>query len=251
MPELADALAQEISARAPFREISAAVPDIATAAALQDRVTDILAAARGGCAGYKIAWNTAAQQRAFGLPHAGFGRVFRDDLRANGACLPADAFSHLAIEPEYIARMGSDLGAGASIDAAAAAIESVHIGFELMERRAVAAGADPHSIIATNVFNAGLVLGDTAITPTDLMEIPRHSRMTLNGTRLLDETDAAPEPPAAAVAFLANHFGSRGRGLKAGDLVLCGAHLAPLPVEPGSSLEFTVTGFEPVTMRFG
>ncbi len=251
MPDVAARLAGEIAAKSPFRNYPDEIPDLETAANVQDAVTTRLAGALGGFAGYKIAWNTASQQRALGLPHPGFGRVFHDQLARNGAHFPADGFHKLAIEPEIIARIGMPLGTGATEAEAETAIEGFHIGFELLERRSVPDTPDIHTVIAGNVFNAGLVLGTTAIAPRELAATPSISRVTLNSAAILDKPNAAPEPPARAVAFLADHYGRRGKAMQPGDLVLCGAHLPPYVLAPGSRLRFSLTGFEDVTMSFG
>lgn len=244
-------LADDIRKARPFRDLSAQLSNLDTAFDLQDAVTQELARNLGGFAGYKISWNTAQQQKALGLPHPGMGRVFRDQLAETGAYFRAKDYCTLAIEPEFIARIGAPLGSGATEADAAAAIASVHIGFELLERRQVPASPDIASVIATNVFNAGLVIGASALSVEELSKQPRRSWVALDAEVLLDQENAAPEPPARAVAFLADHFGRRGQPMKAGDLVLCGAHLPPFVLLEKANLTFSLTGFDDVTMSFG
>jgi 2-keto-4-pentenoate hydratase len=237
---LAARIAGEISARADFVDCGADLADIAAAYDAQDAVRALLAPRRGGLAGRKIAWNGPGQADALGLPGPAIAPVYQDLVLAAPARLIAADWVSFFFEPEIAAVLGADIpprdGGYASADMASF-IARLHPAFELMDRRHCG-NPSPFSAIANGVFNEGLVLGGPGLPPADVDLGALRSVVRLNGEVILDRTDGAPMHPFEAAARIATHASSRGETLRAGDILLCGAHLAP-QAEPGpATLEF-------------
>jgi len=243
-PEIADRIAAEIAAeietRAPFVDRGAQIPDLAAAYALQDRVRDILAPRHGGIGGRKIAWTAAGQAAAMGLPGPAVSAVLGDGVRHSPAALREGDLRSFFFEPEIAAVLEQDIppraGGYAPADLAAMAIR-LHPAFELMDRRDCAAPS-PFAAIAGGVFNAGLVLGGPGAPAREVAHGALRSVVRLGGEVLLDAIGAAPMAPLVAAALIASHASARGETLRAGEILLCGAHLPPRPAPFGTVLHF-------------
>lgn len=241
---LNERITRAILNKEPIEDMSRDIPDMDTAYDLQQAVVASLSPRFGGVGGYKIAWNAPQAYTP------AVGHIFNAFIRQSGGHIPAGDVAELALEPEILVVMGADVSepgqTGASI---APSIASYHVGFEIMDRRN--SGADvfghPPLIVANNVLNSGLVLGaGQASLPENIETV-----LTLDGEEVFRATNAAPQPPAEAVAFIANHLVARGGGLKAGDVILCGTHYPPFVVQRGSTLDVSMGDLGRATFSFG
>jgi len=217
--------------------------DLPEAFDMQDQVTAGLAAARGGFAGYKIAWNTPALIEKFGMPHPGMGRVFVDQLYDNDAQISLAAHANLMMEPEIIARLGADISPGDDLtpEALAAKVEGFTVGFEILDRLGSQPSEKAPAIIAHNVFNAGAVMGRNWVAPSALETTLMHTKVMHDGEVILEGQGLAPQPPLEALAFLAGHFCGRGQVMRAGQMVLCGSHMPLYPIEAPGRLSVSMS----------
>jgi len=194
---------------------------------VQDLVGERLAAPQGGLAGYKIAWNSDALKKKMEMPHPGMGRVFRKAVRNDGAKLALRNYNDLMIEVEIVAFLSADIKPGTvhTAENVGPCISSFTAGFEVLDRHKGSEHANAPSILAHNVFNAGVILGDRRLPLEDLDSIRMTTRF-FQGEKIITEGKSlAPQNPLDAVAFISNHFTGRGVTLKAGEMILCGSHI--------------------------
>ena len=206
---------------------------------LSDLVADRLETPLGGFAGYKIAWNVPALMEKFGMPHPGFGRVFKSQVHHMSAHLKLENYRNFMFEPEIVAVLGKDLKPGEihTAESVADAVAGFAAGFELLDRRdfPVANGMGPQ-ILGHNVFNAGAIVGAERVKPERLSLEDTTTRVQVNAEMLIEEVNAAPQHPLEAIAFLAQHYCGRGRIMKAGQIILCGSHTPLQPVTEASRI---------------
>ena len=232
---LAENIAHRIVDKLPNKDTSDQVPNFDDAYAMQDAVASILQENYGGIAGYKIAWNNTTQIKELSPNAPAVAHIFCDQVQKSGVQFPAGSFGQLIVEPEIIAVIGQEIaGAGQTPDSVLPSIAAFHAGFEIMDRRGTPQTllAHPPSIVANNIFNNGLVIGDHYETHVDFSNI--ETIVTLDGNEILRVTNAAPQNPALAVSIVANVLAKRGKNLRAGDKVLCGTHMPPFVVEKGA-----------------
>ncbi|MCF6271800.1 MAG: fumarylacetoacetate hydrolase family protein [Rhodobacteraceae bacterium] len=232
-----------------IRDCSAEIPDLATAFDLQDEALAKISAERGGFAGYKIAFNTKDMMAKLGLPHPGMGRIFRDQVFESGVELDVGCYRHFMIEPEIAAVLAEDMTPGEVFSAATAekAVACYYPAFELLDRRNFEGMMHPPTVIAHNVFNAGIVLGGAGLPPAELDWASLETKCTDNGVDVVQGIGIAPQNPAEALAFLANHFTGRGQILPKGSLVLLGAHCPLYKVGAGRRLRLELGALGAVT----
>ena len=189
------------------------------------------AAGWGALGGHKIALTSRAVQELCGVDQpAGGGDLRQHHPRARPRRSRLSDFIHLGLEFELGVRLGRDLPAdGAPYDRAsvAPAVATCMPAFELIEDRgADYADLDAASILTDKCWCGGVVLGpeladwqglDLAATPVELI---------WNG-EVVDRgvTGAAMGHPFEALAWLANLLASRGRGMRAGEIVITGSAL--------------------------
>lgn len=232
---LSENISQNIIAKVPAENIADQIMDFDAAYAIQDEVVSVLQKSNGGVAGYKIAWNSAAQIAELSPNAPAVGHIFCDQVQKTGVRFRAGSFGQLVVEPEIIAVIGRDItGSEQTPETVLPFIAEFHAGFEIMDRRGSpqAVQAHPPSIVANNIFNNGLVIGEHHEVNVDFSAI--ETIVHWDGREILRAKNAAPQNPALAVATVANVLARRGKYLRAGDLVLCGAHMPPFEVKKGT-----------------
>jgi len=230
--------------RLPYRNL----PDdlrpasIAEAYAAQEAYYLLAETTYGAVAGAKIATTTKVMQQLMGIDHPCGGAIFSRTIHRSPAKLRAADFVNLRIESEIALQLGADLpasGAPWRRDMVAQAVSAAMPAFELIEdRNADYTTTDAASLIVENCWNGGIVIGAAkSISPA-----------LLNGIAGRLEIDGKPagrgfaEDPCATLAWLANHLAERGRGLKAGMVVITGSVIPTMSIEPGEHAVFSVAG---------
>mgnify|MGYP003631665631 CR=1 FL=1 len=154
--------------------------------------------------------------------------------------LAAADFHTFAIEPEICAVLKADLAPrpnGHDRSTVIEAVERLAPAFELLDPRGMGKAA-PFSVLAQNINNRGIVVGGPGLAPHDLDAEALRSVVTCNGETMLDKAGAAPMDPLSAVAFLANRFNALGQTIRAGEVMLLGAHLPPTPIAAPATMRF-------------
>jgi len=231
---LAEGIARRIFEKLPAEAFTKEIANFDTAYAVQDEVALILAHKLGGVGGYKIAWNSQTQIAELSPNAPAVAHIFNTQVEPSGVRFPAASFSQLVIEPEIIAVIGQDItGPHQTPETVLPHIARFHAGFEIMDRRGSpeAIQSHPPSIVANNIFNNGLVIGEESAESVDFSTI--ETIVCQDGKEILRAIDAAPQHPALAVATVANNLAQRGKYLRAGDKVLCGTHMPPFVIEKG------------------
>ncbi|MFV0475504.1 MAG: hypothetical protein ACK5MQ_15040 [Pikeienuella sp.] len=252
MASIAKLIAEDIIENRPFRmlEDEKAAPEAGYAVQLE--AAPLIAEAKGGIGGRKIAWNLPALQQKFVMPAPGAGLVYADDLCRGDANLKLADYRSFMMEPEIAAVLAVDLApraGGWDRESAADAISHFTVAFELLDRRE-AETTHAASILANNVFNAGLCYDtENGVKPRDLDPSTLVTVVEHDEQEILNAVGAAPQHPLDAVAFLANHFNAHGVTPKAGEVLLCGAHMPLYPVEHPGKLTMRIEGVGEISFR--
>lgn len=225
-------LVQQHAQRARSRPMPPAIAprDLAEAYAVQDDFVALKARACGARVGAKVALTTSQMRALVGLAEPIAGRLHARQVVRGPARVRAADYGRLLIEFEVAVRLSAPLppkGGPYSLDQVAAAVGAVMPAFELADDR----GADYATLAARglelaadNAWNEGAVLGaPTAdVSGVDLAAV--RGAATINGEPVGEGRGRdVMGHPFAALAWVANHLASRGPGLAAGDVVICGS----------------------------
>jgi 2-keto-4-pentenoate hydratase len=230
--------------RLPYRNL----PDdlkpasLAEAYAAQEAYYRLAEPAYGAVCGAKIATTTKVMQELMGIDHPCGGAIFARTIHYSPAHLHTANFVNVRIESEIALMLGADLPASAAPwtrDTVAPAISAAMPAFELIEdRNADYTKTEAASLIVENCWNGGVVIGAAkSVSPASLVGIS--GRLEIGGK---PAGEGRAEDPCATLAWLANHLAERGRGLKAGMVVITGSVIPTMSIKPGDHAMFTVAG---------
>lgn len=204
---------------------------------------------QGRIAGYKLAYTTTVLQQANGVSAPCLGIMLADNIRHSPSTLAAEDFVQLALECEVGIRLGADLPpSGAPYDRAkvANAVESLAAAFEIVDiRRNPDLEPKVQFItgVASNIFNAGVVLGEPVSDWRDLDLPAAHGSMTINGEIVGDGHGSdVMGHPLEPLAWLANKLAEQGLGLSAGMVIITGSIVSPKPVKAGDTASIMIEG---------
>ncbi len=247
MTETIDRIAGDLVAQhrsgANFRRMDG-INDLADAYRVQDA---FVAAIIGdnGTAGYKIGLTSKRMQEMCGIDQPIRGSIFTNRVVGSGARLALADYHHLGLEFEICVRLGRDLvpngvpftpeGAGAAVDAVAAAIELVD------DRHADYSVLHCETLVGDNSWNAGIVVGAFVPAPTRLEEAEGIAYQ--DGVEIARGRGAdALGHPFVPLAWLANHLAASGRMLRKGDVVMTGSIVTTRFPEGPFTYRFDVSG---------
>ena len=225
--------------------------ELAEAYRLQDRLREALLARGERLAGWKAAFTARPAQEANQLEEPGCAFLLASGVLASGAEVPFARFTNLAVEAEVALVMRHDLaGPGITAARAATAVDGALPALELVDFRysGKATGTD---VIAEGVYAVAIVLGGTMTTIKGLDLALKGLVYEHSGTVAATATAAeVMGNPLNSLAWVANHLGARGLGLRAGDIVMTGSVSKLLRPKVGDSVRATYTRLGSTAVRF-
>jgi 2-keto-4-pentenoate hydratase len=199
---------------------------------------------RGAVAGYKIGLTTPVMQQLCGVDEPCYGSIFAGEVHHRRAELAISDYCRLGIETEIAMRLGEDLPQGGDVVRVGAAVESCMAAIELLEdlrhdyQRLTAA-----AMVAGNVWNAGVVLGEPVRDWRSLDLAQATARLTINGHEIGQGRGGdVMGNPLNALCWLANKLAAAGTPLKAGMVVMTGSMVPIQFPAPGDHAIVTVSG---------
>lgn len=234
--------------RPPSEERRLAVSD---AYALQDRLREALIGRGEQVAGWKAGFTTRVLQETFEVSEPVCAFLLASGVFTSGAAIPANGFVKLAVEAEIAFVMRRDLaGPGVTAARALLAVEGALPALELIDFRhsGKALGTD---VIADGVYAKAIVLGG-ALTPVSGIDLALEGLVYEQSGTVVGTATAAEVmgTPLNSLAWIANHLGARGLGLRAGDVVMTGSVSKVLQPKAGDTVRATYTRLGSVSVRF-
>jgi len=236
-------------------------PDLAPrteseAYAIQGAFVALRAQKLGAVAGYKIALTSAEMRRFVGVDTPQAGMMFGSTLHRSPARVRATDYVRLIVEFEIAVQIADDLPAADKPffrDRVAKSVGAVMPALELADDR----NADykelakhPLELIADNCWNEGAVLGAPVENWKAIDLAAVRGVATINGNKVGEGRGAdVMGYPLDAVAWLADHLASVGRGLLRGDVVITGSIVTTKTVTAGDRVRFDVEELGSVELR--
>jgi 2-keto-4-pentenoate hydratase len=226
----------------------------AEAYAIQDRFVALRAQKLGATAGYKIALSTSAMQAYVGVDAPMAGRLLESMLLRSPGRVRAADYVRLIVEFEVAVKLAGDLPAADapfSRERVMEAVGAVMPALELADDREAdyaALSRHPLHLIADNAWNEGAVLGpEIDWKGVDLAAVRGVAR--INGSIVGEGRGAdALGHPFDAVAWVAGHLATLGRGLLRGDVVITGSLVTSKNARAGDRLQFALEGLGKVEL---
>jgi len=204
-------------------------------------------------AGFKVGFTNIAVREKMGLPDSTYGYLVGGMVLETGGDIDVSELIAPKIETEICMRLGHDLaGPGTTAADVLAATDAVRASFEICDARIRDWKCPYPDFFADNGFSARIVLGGTGWIPVaDVDLLTETVVLAKNGEPFAEgKGEMALGNPANAVAWLANKLAERGRGLKAGMVVMTGTLTPITPIERGSTYSGTFSTLGTVEKTF-
>jgi 2-keto-4-pentenoate hydratase len=215
---------------------------------VQDRLTALRLREGRTHVGWKLGYTSAVMRQQMGVSAPNYGPLLNDMVLRDGA--DAVAFLHPRVEPEIGIVLARDLsGAGLLLDEVARAVGEVRACLEVVD----SIWRDYRFTAAQNTADgssaAGVVLGPALdVDPSRCQHVA--VELAEDGVPLATATAAAASGhPLHGVAWLAGELAARGRGLRAGELIITGGLTAAPPLRPGHALSARFDSSTTVTVH--
>jgi 2-keto-4-pentenoate hydratase len=224
---------------------------LAEAYDVQDRVRQALVAGGERVIGWKAGFTSKVTQQAFATDAPACAFLLGSGVYASGAEVPAARLRGLAVEAEVALVMGRSLaGPGVTPPQALLAVEGAVPALELVDFR-YAGKPTVVDAVADGVFASAVVFGAplTDVTHLDLAL----EGLVYEQNGVIAATNTAAEvlgSPINSLAWVANHLGARGLGLRAGDVVMTGSVSLLLRPKAGDTVRARFTRLGSVSARF-
>jgi 2-keto-4-pentenoate hydratase len=241
------------------------MPDTSTEA----RITSGLAAQRELLAarlqsgarqsGWKIGFGSPSGMELLGLDAPLMGHllaeseIFAPDRvepdHAEPARITLTGWTKPVIEAEIAAWIGADIPPGTPPEEVHQYLSGVGPAIEMADLDH--APADPHRILAGNIFQRAYLLG-APDSELSLEGISALSARFTHADEIVEVTDATALTGnlRQVLAHAANTAPALGRGLQAGDVILLGSIIAPRPVLVGETCRYSLGQFPELVITF-
>jgi 2-keto-4-pentenoate hydratase len=219
--------------------------------AFQDTLREALLARGERVAGWKAGFTTTALQDTYQVHEPVCAFLLASGVLGSGSAIAAARFVRPGVEAEVAFVMKQDLaGPGVTTARALLAVEGALPALELIDFRhsGKAVGTD---VIADGVYAKAIVLGG-ALTPLTGIDLALEGLVYEHGGVVVGTATAAEVlgTPLNSLAWIANHLGARGLGLRAGDVVMTGSVSKVLQPKSGDTIRATYTRLGSVSVRF-
>src|SRR5262252_7300188 len=180
---------------------------------------------RGAVAGYKIGLTTPVMQKLCGITEPCYGAIFAREVHHHRAALSSSAHCRLGVETEIALQLGDDLPAAGKPQQVSRAVESCMAAIELIEDlRYDYKRLDAAALVAGNVWNAGVVLGEPVTDWRELNLAEVTALLSINGREIGSGRGRdVMDNPLNALAWLADKLAAAGTPLRRGMIVMTGS----------------------------
>lgn len=196
--------------------------------------------------GWKLGFGAPAWLGKFGLTGPLVGFLPESRRHPPGATVPCVDWRNPVAEPEIAVYFGRD------VDVPAAAVDAVSGVGAAIELAAVdPPPEDIEETLSTNIFHRAVILGepDSALSTASIASM--RARVRHNGVEVADTTDLTRL--TGDLDFILAHaaalLSSAGQQLRAGDVVIAGSVIPPIPLQPGSEISFELGQLPSLTAR--
>jgi 2-keto-4-pentenoate hydratase len=182
--------------------------------------------------GWKVGLGSPTSMQKVGITAPIVGYLMQRGLLLSGSTVSLQGWVRPVAEPEICVRMMSDLGGGATADAAVAAVKEIFPAIELADFDPVPTPDNLEVILEGDLYQRHVILcgntrssGSTAGLTSRLIWRGKEAAHT-NDPEVL--TGKLPD----IVAHVANTLAAYGEKLSAGDVIITGSITPPIMLEP-------------------
>ena len=200
--------------------------------------------------GYKIGCVSKETQKKMGFTQPAYGRLWKNELYADGVRLNKKNYTNPAMEAEFGIKINRDLNP--KLISSNYIIDSIEAIYPLIEiHNLIFYGDKPHGaeLLANNAVHAGIVLGTENKLPKN--NITTDLKLIYDEEIIDTWSDKKwPYDMLSEVQWLVKELAKINNILKKGDLILTGAYGFPVPINNKELIEVTSSAFGDVKTTF-
>jgi len=202
--------------------------------------------------GYKVGFTNIPVRDKMGLPDSTYGYLLSTMIVDSGGRLEMSELIAPKIECEICFKLSGDLaGKRLTIEDVLKATAGVSASFEICDARIRDWKCPYADFFADNGFSARVVLPDRWLPADEVDLLGEIVVLTQDGKQIAEgKGEMAMDHPANAVVWLAGKLADRGKGLKAGQIVMTGTLTPILSIEKGSTYVATFSSLGKVSKTF-
>jgi len=207
--------------------------------------------------GWKIAATSAAGQKHIGVSGPLAGRLLQSRCLTDGTTVSLAGNFMAVAEAEFAFRIGRDIkrvgSTPLSMSAVMAGVEALHVAIEVPDSRFEDfAKAGEAQLIAEFACACFFVVGQEVTADWRSVDLKDHQvSVTCNGATVAQgQGSNVLGDPRLALTWLANELIDHGRLLQAGDIVMTGTCVVPVPVKVGDAVTADFGVFGSVSAHF-
>jgi len=191
-------------------------------------------AAGDACAGWKIGFNDPGAREKLGIAAPLVGYVLASGVVASGGSCALPEGAQGMLEIEIAIEMAEDVPAGAAPEAAYDAVARLLPALELVDF--ARSFESPRAILEHDIFHHAAVFNDAAgRAGASLDGVAAHGWKNGQDVGPAD-LSLVPADLGEVVRHVADTLGAFGENLQAGDRILAGSLVKPVPVAPGDEV---------------
>jgi 2-keto-4-pentenoate hydratase len=203
--------------------------------------------------GWKVGFGAPAALELMQITAPLLGFLTDAAVFESGATVDASSWGQPLIEFEVALYLGSDLGPGASDEEARSAISAVGAAIELANVDLPIGPEHVEEIVAGGIFHTGVIFGEPDEGRAGLDISGLTARVVIDGVEraVTNDLQAITGSYPRIVADVASTLAAVGETLRAGDVIITGSVIPPVPLGEGTEFEFALEPLPPISIRVG
>ena len=203
--------------------------------------------------GWKVGFGAPSSLELMQITAPLLGFITDATVLESGATIETTGWDRGIVEFEVAVELGKDLQSGATDDEARAAISAVGPAIELANINLPVEAAKVEEILADDIFHRGVIFGELDKDRAGLDLTGLVARVLIDGEEHATTTN--PEAITGAypriVTTVADSLAANGETLRAGDVIITGTVIPPIPISQGTEFTFILDPFDPISFRVG
>lgn len=201
--------------------------------------------------GWKVGFGAPASLELMQITAPLLGYLTSSTVLSDGVVVNTDDWQRGIVEFEVAVWMGSDLAAGADAEAARSAVASISPAIELANIDLPLAASSVGDVVAGNIFHRGVVFGAQHPSRAGIDIEGITARVLIDGEPYVETADleAITGSYPWIVATVASTLDAIGERLRAGDVIITGSVVPPIPMSEGTEFTFSLDPMDPISVR--
>lgn len=207
--------------------------------------------AGAGRVGWKVGFGAPSALETMQISAPLLGYLSSSTVLEPGVAVDAAGWQRGIVEFEVAVYLASDLGPGADEDRARAAVGSLGPAIELANIDLPIGASHVADILAGDIFHEAVVFGDRDEARSGIDISGLTGRILVDGEQRASVVDleAITGSYPEIVSTVASTLGSKGERLRAGDVIITGSIIPPIPVTEGRIFTFALDPFPPISVE--